>query len=173
MFLKVLWSSLENTCTGVTFSMRLQAWPTSLLQKRLQHKGETFKTLILKNTCEWGLLDFEYVLCRSLKIHLKTIFDKMSSETGRKELFITKLELFWIYLQCNNWSAIDEIIFVFQEDSNFRELSSEDKLNLEIAPVCYFIRNEKGGCGWTARLQNYYWYMGNEMKSWVYLLSWK
>ena len=27
---------------------------------------------------------------------------------------------------------------MFQEDSNFRELSSEDKLNLEIAPVCYF-----------------------------------
>ena len=83
-----------------------------------------------------------------MKIQSKTIFDKISNKTARKELFIIKLEPFWIYLQRNNWSAIDEIIFVFQEDSSFRELSPKDKVSLENAPVCYFIRNEKGGCGW-------------------------
>ena len=58
---------------------------------------EILKLIILQNTCEWLLLDFEHFSIRSRKFHLKIIFDKIS--WNRKGIFfIIKLEPFWIYL---------------------------------------------------------------------------
>ena len=87
MFLNISWKLLENTCTGFSFSVRLQTF-LQIYYKRDSSTGAKFlKSPTLWNFSKWLLLGFERFSCQSLhrrwslKIHLKTIFDKISSES--------------------------------------------------------------------------------------------
>ena len=103
------WSHFFNTVTDL-----------NVITKRLQHSCEiSTSTYFVEH-----ILRFENFSCRSPKNHLKETFDKTSSEMSWKDFFFhhVRTNLSWfIYLQYNNRSALDE-------------LSPENKVSFENAP---------------------------------------
>ena len=64
-------------------------------------------------------------------------------ETARKEIFLSSsLNYFGIYLQYNDWSALDKIIFVSTRFQHWR-MSPEEKVSFENVAVSSFLRNQK------------------------------
>lgn len=80
----------------------------NVITKRLQHSCEiSTRTYFVEH-----ILRFENFSCRSPKNHLKETFDKTSSEMSWKDFFFhhVRTNLSWfIYLQYNNRSALDEL----------------------------------------------------------------
>ena len=80
----------------------------NVITKRLQHSCEiSTSTYFVEH-----ILRFENFSCRSPKNHLKETFDKTSSEMSWKDFFFhhVRTNLSWfIYLQYNNRSALDEL----------------------------------------------------------------
>ena len=141
MFLKISSISQENTCTGISFLIRFQAWPTNLLQKRLPHSCEIFKKTNSVEQLQIASSGFWRRFISIFENSSENNFDKISSEAARKAVFCHQvLDLFWIYLRYCEWSALDEPMFFsigFQHHQ-------KKKVNFENTPIFYFIRNEKG-----------------------------
>ena len=80
LFLKILWYWQENTCVGVSFLLKLQAFRPLTVLKRdfntyifLWISRNLYKTPILMNICERLLLHFLKPFCNNI---LQIIFDK-------------------------------------------------------------------------------------------------
>ena len=110
MFLKISWNS-QYLSTWVFFPTQLQAWPTILLQKRLQHIYEFFKKTYFVKLLRTAASGFWTHSNSISEMWFKNSFYKILSETVRKGIFfVIELQPFWTYLQYNDWSGLDEII---------------------------------------------------------------
>ena len=105
MFLKISWNS-RYLSTWVFFPTQLQAWPTILLQKRLQHIYEIFKKTYFVKLLRTAASEFWTHSNSISEIWFKNSFYKILSETVRKGIFFcnqvtTILNLFAIqWLKC-------------------------------------------------------------------------
>ena len=166
MFWKISWSSQENICTWVSFSIRL-AWPTSTLQKRPQYRCGIFKSNNFVEYLGMTVSAFEHV--SSPKIYWKTIFDKTSNETARKEIFCcqdrTILNLFTAqWLKCTGWN--NGCLNGISTSENCRQ---KKKLVLKMH-LFVILLETKNVWGWRAQLKSF---IGTLDPTWnVEYISW-
>ena len=86
MFLEILQNSQENTCARVSFLIKLQARPATLLKKRLWHRcfpvnfAKFLRKPFLQNTSERLLLD--ELLCREILLFEPYKFKARTREKG-------------------------------------------------------------------------------------------
>ena len=140
MFLEISSISQENTCTGISFLIRFQAWPTNLLQKRLPHSCEIFKNTNSVEQLQIASSGFWRRFISILENLSENNFDKISSEAARKAVFCHQvLDLFWIYLRYCEWSALDEPMF---SSIGFQH-HQKKKLILKIHPFSILLETKK------------------------------
>ena len=108
VFLEISQNSQENTCARVSFLIKLQAWPATLLKKRLWHRcfpvnfAKFLRTPFFTEHLWWLLLNMISTISSSITSHQFNFFSELSFLVTAVPISKKSNEIYYLILIFDN-----------------------------------------------------------------------